>query len=92
MTRQRRPLAAVYAEDGTVGAWLIAESPLEARAAVERALDAGETFVEFTIGNPEPNDIDPDAVRWNGRPVYVRVDRIGAIGPPLEASDDDDDD
>lgn len=82
----RRPLAAVYVEDATGGAWLVAETPDEVHALITAALSNGERFVQLTLGNPVS---EGDVVRWNGRPVYVRANAVTAIGPPLEPRDDD---
>lgn len=87
--RQRRALAAVYSDDSTIGAWLVAETPLEVLSAVRTGLANCDRFIELTLANP---DADDEEVRWNGRPVYVRPDLVTAIGPPLDTESGDDDD
>lgn len=81
--RPRRPLAAIYADDGTEGAWLVAETPHEAQHAVVNALLSDQPFVELTLGNPPEND----GPEWNGRPVFIDPRAIRAIGPPLNTDD-----
>ena len=73
----KRPLATVWAADCGNGAWLVANTPLEVVAAVEKA-DANQ-LIDLTCANPDE--------AWNGRTIYVRADSIKAIGPPLDLTD-----
>jgi hypothetical protein len=79
--RPKRALATVYSDDGTAGAWLVADTPSEAAA---KATDTPPSqFVPFVCANPE--------VGWNGRTIYLKSDVITAIAPPLEFIDVDED-
>lgn len=77
----RRALAAVYTDRDDDAAWLVAETPAEAAAAVEHALSNDALFVELTLANP--NDA------WNGRSVYIVAKYVRAICPPIADNDDD---
>jgi hypothetical protein len=83
--RQLRPLASVWTAGGGGGdAWAVAETPSEARAIVEAANAADEPFAAFTLAN----DDDGKDHRWNGRPVYVVLNDITAISPPIDDKDE----
>lgn len=87
--RQRRPLAAVYGDEASPGAWLVAETPDEAVELVLAAVEAGAHFTRFTLANPD-DELDDDDPRWNGRPVHVKTSSISAVGPPLARRGGDD--
>jgi hypothetical protein len=89
MTPPRRPLAAVYAEGMEGDAWSIGETVAEALELVRTAEEAygASGWVTFTIAGVDREDLEPDASRWDGRPVHVRAGRIVAIGPPLAPND-----
>lgn len=61
---------------GDSAAWLIAETPSEAAAEVDRARREGELAL-LTLANA--------ASEWNARPVYIDPDGIAAISPPVDA-------
>lgn len=90
--RTRRPLASVWTSRDPNKAWLVAETPAEVAELVADARRAGtprhmRRFITLTLANP-----DRDVVhKWNGRPLYVDPRDIVAISPPLDASDDDED-
>ena len=74
-TRQRLGKACVYIGDSECP-FLVAETPREVAALVmdQRGL------IELTLANDAP---------WNGKPVFVRADRVVAITPPKDTEDDE---
>lgn len=84
--RPRRHLASVFADDGTDGAWLVAETPQEAADAVKRGQDEDAALIELTLANPLHEDDGPE---WNGRPLYLDPRSVRAIAPPMDTRDRD---
>lgn len=75
-----RPLASVWAADGTAGPWLVTQTPSEVAAAVREADLVGDPLIELTLANPDDG--------WAGRPLFVRGDKVDAISPSVLDDDD----
>lgn len=78
--RERKGLSTVFISNDDAP-WMVAETPLEVVEKVKEAERNNETFVEFTLGNPNSD--------WNGRPVFLRAKEIHSIGPPRSYRDDE---
>lgn len=80
MTARLKALATVHVIDDEA-AWVVTETPSEVMERVDE-VENHHDFVTLTLGNKS---------RWNGRPVYIRVDQIRAISPPIDLDDEEDD-
>lgn len=74
-TRRRLAKACVYVGDSE-RPFLVAESPREVADLVTGATG----LVELTLANESD---------WNGKPAFVRGDRVAAITPPTDPPDHD---
>ena len=72
--------ASVFVEDGTTGAWLVAETPSEVEALLA-APPSASGMISLTLANDDSS--------WNGRPIYVRRTAVRSISPPMDQDDDD---
>ncbi len=79
-----RIMSTIYTNDDFC--WPIAESPNEVRAKLKLAEAAGESLVEFKIGN---HLHEKEVCVWNGRTVWLRASAIVAVAPPLREDEDE---
>jgi len=72
--------ASVFVDDGTVGAWVVAETPSEVEALLA-APPSVSGMIRLTLANEDS--------AWNGRPIYVLRSAVRSISPPMDQGNDD---
>lgn len=75
--RQLLAKSSVHQNDVDSAVWVIAETPGEVMAAIDRASDDAP-WVTLTLANDSG---------WNGRHVYMRASTIIAVAPPVDMDD-----
>ena len=75
----RQAKAAVYLFPDDVP-FIVTESPSEIVSLMGVAEGLGDPLVKLTLGNQS---------EWNGKPLFVRADRIVAISPPKDGDENE---
>jgi hypothetical protein len=73
-------MASVYVGEDDV-CWVVCETPSEIAGMVSDA--APDQLLELTLGNRSD---------WNGKALFIRAERIGAISPPRNMGEGDEED